>query len=121
MELNDTHNRYLLAIYQLTLSKSDVSSKDIANRLSISKASVTKMMSILMEKNLVDKERYGKIHLTDVGYSLAEHLAEQTDTLARTLQSQIALTDEEAKKAACAAVCELPSHCFLSDAVTENK
>ena len=71
MELTNTNIRYLLTIYDLSQVRLEVSSKDIAASLAVSRASVTSMMSILIDKNLVDKERYGKIHLTGLGRALA--------------------------------------------------
>ena len=65
MELTNTNVRYLLTIYHLSQARLEVSSKDIAQTLDVSRASVTSMMSILTDKRLVTKERYGKVHLTD--------------------------------------------------------
>ena len=112
MELTNTNVRYLLTIYHLSQARLEVSSKDIAQTLDVSRASVTSMMSILTDKRLVTKERYGKVHLTDVGCRWARVLASQTDKLAETLQNRMELSYEEAWKAACAAVSELPRHCF---------
>ena len=112
MELTNTNIRYLLTIYDLSQVRLEVSSKDIAASLAVSRASVTSMMSILIDKNLVDKERYGKIHLTRLGRTLARDLAGQAGQLARDLQSRMELSGEEAWKAACAAVSELPRRCF---------
>lgn len=112
MELTNTNVRYLLTIYHLSQARLEVSSKDIAQTLDVSRASVTSMMSILTDKRLVTKERYGKVHLTDDGYRWARVLASQTDKLAETLQNRMELSYEEAWKAACAAVSELPRHCF---------
>ena len=67
MELTNTNVRYLLTIYHLSQARLEVSSKDIAQTLDVSRASVTSMMSILTDKRLVTKERYGKVHLTDDG------------------------------------------------------
>ena len=112
MELTNTNIRYLLAIYDLSLVRLEVSSKDLARVLSVSRASVTSMLTSLIDKNLVDKERYGKIHLTGPGRTLARELAGQAGQLARDLQSRMELSGEEAWKAACAAVSELPRRCF---------
>lgn len=112
MELTNTNVRYLLTIYHLSQARLEVSSKDIAQTLDVSRASVTSMMSILTDKRLVTKERYGKVHLTDDGCWWARVLASQTDKLAETLQNRMELSYEEAWKAACAAVSELPRHCF---------
>ena len=112
LELTNTNVRYLLTIYHLSQARLEVSSKDIAQTLDVSRASVTSMMSILTDKRLVTKERYGKVHLTDDGCRWARVLASQTDKLAETLQNRMELSYEEAWKAACAAVSELPRHCF---------
>lgn len=112
MELTNTNIRYLLAIYELSQVRLEVSSKDIARVLTVSRASVTSMMSILIEKRMVDKERYGKIHLTPLGRTLARELAGQAGQVARELQAQMDLSGEEAWKAACAAVSELPRRCL---------
>ena len=91
MELTNTNVRYLLTIYHLSQARLEVSSKDIAQTLDVSRASVTSMMSILTDKRLVTKERYGKVHLTDDGYRWARVLASQTDKLAETLQNRMEL------------------------------
>ena len=104
MGLTNTNVRYLLTIYHLSQARLEVSSKDIAQTLDVSRASVTSMMSILTDKRLVTKERYGKVHLTDDGCRWARVLASQTDKLAETLQNRMELSYEEAWKAACAAV-----------------
>lgn len=114
MELTNTNIRYLLAIYDLSKVRLEVSSKDIARTLSVSRASVTSMMGSLIEKRLVDKERYGKIHLTVQGQNLARDLSAQADQLARELRGRMDLSGEEAWKAACAAVSELPRRCFAA-------
>ena len=112
MELSQAHLRYLLAIGELSQGKAAVSSTQVARVLQVSRPSVTRMLAVLAEKDLVTKERYGKVHLTDDGYRWARVLASQTDKLAETLQNRMELSYEEAWKAACAAVSELPRHCF---------
>ena len=121
MELTNTNVRYLLTIYHLSQARLEVSSKDIAQTLDVSRASVTSMMSILTDKRLVTKERYGKVHLTDDGCRWARVLASQTDKLAETLQNRMELSYEEAWKAFEALVGAIyldrgyaacPRHCF---------
>ena len=121
MELTNTNVRYLLTIYHLSQARLEVSSKDIAQTLDVSRASVTSMMSILTDKRLVTKERYGKVHLTDDGCRWARVLASQTDKLAETLQNRMELSYEEAWKAACAAVSELPRHPSMFQTDRERK
>lgn len=119
MELTCTNVRYLLTIYHLSRARLEVSSKDIACSLEVSRASVTSMMGVLTDKELVTKERYGKVHLTRTGIHLARALATQTDELARDLGSRMGLSGEEAWKAACAAISELPHRCFTPRALSE--
>ena len=73
-ELREAQLRYLLAIYELGRNKPDVGTQDIAKAMNCSKASVTKMMGLLMDMNLLVRERYGKIYLTDTGFLLAKDL-----------------------------------------------
>ena len=107
MELTNTNVRYLLTIYHLSQARLEVSSKDIAESLAVSRA-------------LVAKERYGKVHLTDDGCRWARLLAGQTDKLAETLCNRMDVSYEDAWKAACAAVSELPRHIFEPISLTER-
>ena len=120
MELTNTNVRYLLTIYHLSQARLEVSSKDIAETLAVSRASVTSMMAILCDNCLVAKERYGKVHLTDDGCRWARLLAGQTDKLAETLCNRMDVSYEDAWKAACAAVSELPRHIFEPISLTER-
>lgn len=63
MELSQAHLRYLLAIGELSQGKAAVSSTQVARVLQVSRPSVTRMLAVLAEKDLVTKERYGKITL----------------------------------------------------------
>ena len=74
MELSQAHLRYLLAIGQLSQGKAAVSSAQVARALQVSRPSVTRMLTVLAEKNLVTKARYGKITLTETGAALAHQL-----------------------------------------------
>ena len=76
MELSQAHLRYLLAIGELSQGKAAVSSTQVARVLQVSRPSVTRMLAVLAEKDLVTKERYGKIILTETGAALASALPE---------------------------------------------
>ena len=71
MQLTKTHLRYLLAIYELAQTSPGVSAGAVAKVLAVSKPSVTRMMGLLMEKGLLNRERYGKVFLTDTGVQVA--------------------------------------------------
>ncbi len=72
--LREAHLRYLLATYELGKSTPDVGTQAVAKALNCSKASVTKMMATLMDMNLLVREKYGKIYLTDTGFLLAKDM-----------------------------------------------
>ena len=85
MELSSAHLRYLLAIGQLSQGTGAVSSAQVARALQVSRPSVTRMLAILAEKDLVTKERYGKINLTETGAALARQLQAGLQDLERRL------------------------------------
>ena len=74
MEWTCTHLRYLLAIYTLSQKAPNVGAAAVARALGVSCPSVTRMLAVLAEKDLVTKERYGKITLTETGAALAHQL-----------------------------------------------
>ena len=112
MELTSAHFRYLLAIYQLSQNRSEVSSAAVAGTLRVSRPSVTRMLAILAEKDLVTKERYGKIALTDQGAALARRQLEYVRQLAlRLLALGLDLSAREAEEAALALAAALPLRC----------
>lgn len=105
MELSQAHLRYLLAIGELSQGKAAVSSTQVARVLQVSRPSVTRMLAVLAEKDLVTKERYGKITLTETGAALAHQL-------------QAGLRDLERRLPALASV--LPEHCLRKLCTTES-
>ena len=110
-ELREAHLRYLLAIYELSRSKPDVGIQAVAKALNCSKASVTKMMAILMELNLLVRERYGKIYLTDTGFLLAKDLLRCVEVIRERIPAMgIELTAEEATDLVYTMVVNLPEH-----------
>ena len=121
MELTNTNVRYLLTIYHLSQARLEVSSKDIAQTLDVSRASVTSMMSILTDKRLVTKERYGKITLTETGAALAHQLQAGLRDLERRLPALgLDLDREETAAVAGALASVLPEHCLRKLCTTES-
>ena len=103
MELSQAHLRYLLAIGELSQGKAAVSSTQVARVLQVSRPSVTRMLAVLAEKDLVTKERYGKITLTETGAALGLDLdREETAAVAGALASV------------------LPEHCLRKLCTTES-
>ena len=113
MELSQAHLRYLLAIGRLAREQTAVSSAQVARALQVSRPSVTRMLSILAEKDLVTKERYGKITLTETGAALARQLQAGLRDLERRLPALgLELDQEETAAVAGALAAALPEHCL---------
>ena len=113
MELSQAHLRYLLAIGRLAREQTAVSSAQVARALQVSRPSVTRMLTILAEKDLVTKERYGKITLTETGAALARQLQAGLRDLERRLPALgLELDREETAAVAGALAAALPEHCL---------
>ena len=113
MELSQAHLRYLLAIGRLAREQTAVSSAQVARALQVSRPSVTRMLSILAEEDLVTKERYGKITLTETGAALVRQLQAGLRDLERRLPALgLELDREETAAVAGALAAALPEHCL---------
>ncbi len=107
--LSAVQMRYLYKIYQISLSKPEVLSADIARKLKVSKPSVAKMLSVLSEKKLILKKRYGKISITDSGKLIADEYEQRIKMLASLIPKMgLVLTDEEITAGAFALADALP-------------
>ena len=113
MELSQAHLRYLLAIGRLAREQTAVSSAQVARALQVSRHSVTRMLAILAEKDLVTKERYGKINLTETGADLSRQLQAGLRDLERRLPALgLELDREETAAVAGALAAALPERCL---------
>ena len=81
MELTSAHLRYLLAIYEVSQTHLDISSRSIAEKLGVTKPSVVRIMNLLMEHGMIVKEHYGKIYMTDRGIWVAKQVDRQLKTI----------------------------------------
>lgn len=112
MELTGTHLRYLLRMYQLSDEDGGMRLTQIAKALHVKKASVARIVSVFREKELVDQQPYGKVHLTERGRQAAIAYGQQVDLLADSLQISLPLSPQEAYDAACILLPELPDRCI---------
>ena len=97
MELTSAHLRYLLAIYEVSRTHLDISSRSIAEKLGVTKPSVVRIMNLLMERGMIVKEHYGKIYLTDRGIFVAREVQAQLDRILQNFPPvKLELTDEGA-------------------------
>lgn len=103
MEISSVHLQYLYTIYEISQTVPDVCSASVAKKMRVSKPSVARMLGILMEKQLVVKELYGKIHLTDEGFSLARDFDRRVCLLTERIPRMgLSFTEKEIHAAACA-------------------
>ena len=116
MELTHTHFRYLLAIYELSQTGGAVSSARVAAALGVSKPSVARMLGVLTERALVEKERYGKISLTDAGLAAAQTYQGRVRRLAERMPALgLDLSGDELREAAGVLAASLPERCFTGN------
>ena len=113
MELTSAHLRYLLAIYEVSQTHLDISSRSIAEKLGVTKPSVVRIMNLLMERGMIVKEHYGKIYMTDRGIWVAKQVhAEMESILEHFPPVSQPLTEEEKTAAALAMTSALPDRIF---------
>ncbi len=75
VELSESLEDYLEAIYHLVAEKQVARSRDIATRLRVGRSSVTGALQALSEKGLVNYEPYEAITLTRGGRAAAARRA----------------------------------------------
>ena len=116
MELTAAHLRYLLAIYQVSRTHLDISSRCIAEKLGVTKPSVVRILNLLMERGMIVKEHYGKIYLTDRGIWVARQVDQELNAiLAHFPPVSQPLTQEERFAAALAMTSALPDRIFTGE------
>ena len=116
MELTSAHLRYLLAIYDVSRTHLDISSRSIAEKLGVTKPSVVRIMNLLMERGMIVKEHYGKIYMTDRGIFVAKEIKAQLERILENFPPVKAeLTEEERFNAALAMTSALPERVFTGE------
>ena len=116
MELTSAHLRYLLAIYEVSQTHLDISSRSIAEKLGVTKPSVVRIMNLLMERGMIVKEHYGKIYMTDRGIWVAKQVDRELKTILTHFPPVcIDLTEEERFTAALALTSALPERAFTGE------
>ena len=116
MELTSAHLRYLLAIYEVSQTHLDISSRSIAEKLGVTKPSVVRIMNLLMERGMIVKEHYGKIYLTDRAIFVAKEVnAQLKEVLEHFPPVKLDLTEEEKFTAALALTSALPERAFTGE------
>ena len=99
--------RCLLAVLALSDAYEKIFSKDVARLLGVKRPTVHRSLTVLQEKNLITKELYGDVNLTDAGRALAQKLETRRDDLNIHLTDAFGLSPEESVKAATVLMSEL--------------
>lgn len=74
---------------------------DIAKRLHVSRASVNRAVNTLAEKELLIKEPYGGVFLTETGFKTAKAVQKKHQILKRFLIEVLGVEENVANKEAC--------------------
>ncbi len=101
LELGQSAEDYLEAVFVVAQSGSRVRVTDIADRLAVSKPSVVSALSALEGKGLVRHERYGSVELTARGAVLAQEVYRRHRLLQEFLRDVLGVPDEIAAEDAC--------------------
>ena len=100
MNMTPSLIRCLLAVLALSENYPHVASKDVAHLLGVKKPTVHHTLETLRSRELIDKELYGDVHLTETGRALAFQLEERRDDLSMLFANQFHLSPEECVRAA---------------------
>ena len=100
MNIHESAEDYLEAVYMQSLKRGVVRSIDIANALGFSKPSVSVAMKQLEENGYIHRDEDRFIHLTDKGMEIALRMYERHETLAACLM-KMGVSEENAYRDAC--------------------
>jgi len=100
--------RYLLVIRELDTEKRGARCIDVAKALGVTKPSVTTMIVTLRSFGLVTKEKYGAVHLTELGREKAECYVPCLEFLLSQFENALGPSGANYRNAACTVLTELP-------------
>jgi DtxR family Mn-dependent transcriptional regulator len=101
MELSNSREDYLEAIYQICEQKKVARVKNIASRLNVSIGSVTYAINALLDSGLIKHKKYGYIELTQKGKKLGKEILEKHKLIRNFLINILNVDEEIAEEDAC--------------------
>lgn len=101
MNLSESLENYLEAIYHIVSRKGAARAKDIALTLKVNNSSVTEALRSLSKKELVNYAPYDLITLTDKGKELAEIVVKRHEALEGFLTGVLGVDPKDAESIAC--------------------
>lgn len=113
MNIHESAEDYLEAIYMLSMEKGFVRSIDVANSLGYSKPSVSVAMKQLEENGYISRDGDRMLHLEPKGMAIAKRIYERHETIAAVLMS-LGVERQIAYKDACKIEHDLSDESFAS-------
>lgn len=101
IQLSDSLEDYIEAIFRIILEKRQVKPKDIAQAMNVAGASVTGALRALTERGLIHYAPYDEISLTPQGMAVAEEIYNRHRKLKSFLKDMLRVPEREADETAC--------------------
>lgn len=101
IKLTKSIEDYIEVMYNLKMVKGTIRVTDIAEELSVKPSSVVEAVNKISKLELVSRERYGEIKLTERGIQIAERIIYKHNVLKKFLDV-LGVDDDDAEKEACA-------------------
>ncbi len=92
---------YLEAVLEVADESGAARTTDIADKLGVSKASVNQAMGLLVDRGLIEREKYGPVFLTDSGDEQARAVSKRHHTIKAFLVSVLGVAEHIAEEDAC--------------------
>lgn len=105
--LTASNIKYILALHTLCTDSSSVRCVNLAKMLEVTKPSVHTMMNTFKNMNLVNKDRYGTVSLTNKGKRIANQYNEYYEVVSSSLSDLLSEPDD-IWCATCAVLAEVP-------------
>lgn len=113
MNIHESAEDYLEAIYMLSMEKGAVRSIDVATSLGFSKPSVSVAMKQLEENGYIRRDADRLLYLEDKGLAIAKRIYERHETLAAVLMS-LGVSRQAAYQDACKIEHDISDESFAS-------
>ena len=113
MNIHESAEDYLEAIYMLSMEKGSVRSIDVATSLGYSKPSVSVAMKQLEENGYIRRDADRLLYLEDKGLAIAKRIYERHETLAAVLMS-LGVSRQAAYQDACKIEHDISDESFAS-------
>lgn len=122
INLSESMEDYLEAIFNLIKENGSARVTDIANHLEIAASSVNQALKKLNQEGLISQEKYGPIKLTDSGLQAAEKIRCRHQILSIFLNKTLGVSREIADQDACSMEHALSEESFIKmvDYLSQN-